>query len=98
MIGGHAEMRGALLDHLEHGIEHADDRVEGAISSLVEAARSVEVTDKLVGAIDQVDDHAGLSRPPPRKTPAWSRPVGNHLERKTGPMFSRVGERDNHLG
>src|SRR5262245_6863925 len=59
MIGGHTEMSGALLDHLEHGIQHTDDRAEGAISSLVEAARSVEVTEQLVGAVDQVDDHTG---------------------------------------
>src|SRR5215813_239604 len=73
MIGGHPEMSGALLDHLEHGIQHADDRAEGTISSLVEAARSVEVTEQLVGAIDQVDDHA---RPtPPRSCHDHSRPV-----------------------
>src|SRR5215813_74396 len=73
MIGGHTEMSGAFLDHLEHGIQHADDRAEGAISSLVEAARSVEVTEQLVGAIDQVDDHA---RPtPPRSCHEHSRPV-----------------------
>src|SRR5215813_683727 len=59
MIGGHTEMSRALLDHLEHGIQHADDRAEGTIFSFVEAARSVEVTEQLVGAIDQVDDHAG---------------------------------------
>src|SRR5215470_2016705 len=73
MIGGHPEMSGALLDHLEHGIQHADDRAEGAISSLVEAARSVEVTEQLVGAIDQVDDHAGPT--PPRSCHDHSRPV-----------------------
>src|SRR5262245_66295054 len=59
MVGGHSEMSGAFLDHLEHGIQHADHRAEGAIFSLVEAARSVEMTEQLVGAIDQVDDHAG---------------------------------------
>src|SRR5215472_10370417 len=57
MIGGHTKMSGALLDHLEHGMQHADDRAEGTIFSFVEAARSVEVTEQLVGAIDQVDDH-----------------------------------------
>src|SRR5262250_2477824 len=73
MIRGHTEMSGAFLDHLEHGIQHADDRAEGAISSLVEAARSVEVTEQLVGAIDQVDDHAGPT--PPGSCHEHSRPV-----------------------
>src|SRR5262245_48271145 len=62
MIGGHTEMSGALLDHLEHGIDHADDRAEGTISSFVEATRPVEVTEQLVGAVDQVDDHARSKR------------------------------------
>src|SRR5215467_3202951 len=73
MIGGHPKMSGALLDHLEHGIQHADDRAEGAILSLVEAARAVEVTEQLIGAIDQVDDHAGPTRP--RSCHEHSRPV-----------------------
>src|SRR5215470_13438184 len=73
MIGGHTEMSGAFLDHLEHGIQHADNRAEGAIFSVVEAARSVEVTEQLVGAIDQVDDHAGPT--PRRSCHEHSRPV-----------------------
>src|SRR5215467_13278043 len=73
MIGGHPKMSGAFLDHLEHGIQHADDRAEGAILSLVEAARAVVVTEQLVGAIDQVDDHAGPTWP--RSCHEHSRPV-----------------------
>jgi hypothetical protein len=45
MIGGHTKMSGAFLDHLEYGIQHTDDRAEAAIFPLVEAARSVEVTE-----------------------------------------------------
>src|SRR5262249_44473852 len=82
MVGGHTEVSGAFLDHLEHGIQHADDRAEGTISSLVEAARSVEVTEQLVGAIDQVDDHA---RPtPPRSCHDHSRPVKMGLRGRAG--------------
>src|SRR5215475_14899589 len=91
MIGGHTEMSGAFLDHLEHGIQHADNRAEGAIFSLVEAARSVEVTEQLVGAIDQVDDHPGPT--PRRSCHEHSLPVKTRPQRKRRALPGASGAR-----
>ena len=57
VVGGDAEMGGAALDDLQHGVQHAGDRAEGLVLALVEAALAVEVAEQLVGAVDEVDDH-----------------------------------------
>ena len=60
VIGRDADVRGAFLDHLQHGVEHADDGAEGQVLALAEAAQAVEVSEQLVRAIDEVNDHADL--------------------------------------
>jgi hypothetical protein len=57
VVGGDAEVRVAVLDHLEHGLQHADDGAVGAVHAFVESAQSVEMTEELVGPVNQVDDH-----------------------------------------
>ena len=59
VVGGDAEIRVAVLDHLEHGLQHADDRAVRAVHAFVEPAQTVEVTKELVGAVDKVNDHLG---------------------------------------
>ena len=48
-----------VLDHLEHGLQHADDGAVRAVLAFVEPAQAVEVTEELVGAVDEVNDHFG---------------------------------------
>ena len=57
VIGGDADVRGAFVDHLQHGIEHADDGAESSILSVGEATQSVKMTEELVGSVDQMNDH-----------------------------------------
>ena len=59
MVGRHPEVRFAPLDHLQHGLQHADHRAERTVLSLVEAAQAVEVTEQLVRAVDEMD-HDGV--------------------------------------
>jgi hypothetical protein len=58
VIGGDADMRSALLEHLQRGLQHADHRAERAVLPLVEATQPVEMPEQLVGAVYDVDDHA----------------------------------------
>ena len=55
MVGRDADVRGALLDHLQHGVQHAHDRAERSVDSLVETARAVEVPEQLVRAVDEMN-------------------------------------------
>src|SRR6202035_3556055 len=55
--GGDTEIGVAGLDHLEHGLQHADDSAVRAVHSFVEPAQPVEVTEELVGAVDEVNNH-----------------------------------------
>jgi len=57
VVRGDAEMRGAAFDHLEHAVQHAEHRTERLVLALVEAALTVEMTEKLVGAVDEMDLH-----------------------------------------
>ena len=51
-------MRGSLFQHLQHGLQHADHRAERAILPFVEATQAVEMPEQLIGAVDDVNDHA----------------------------------------
>ena len=62
VVGGDADMRGALLEHLQHRLQYTDHGAVGLVLALVEAAQPIEVPVQLVGAVDDVDDHARLSR------------------------------------
>jgi hypothetical protein len=46
-------------EHLEHGLQHADDGAVGAVHAFVESAQAVEVTEEFVSAVDEVNDHFG---------------------------------------
>jgi hypothetical protein len=61
MVGGHADVRLAALDELQHAVQHAHHRTEAPVFSLVESTLAVEVAKQLVGAVDQMDhDRAGV--------------------------------------
>ena len=59
MIRRHTDVRGSFLDHLQHRMQHADDCAEGPILAFVEAAQPIEVTEQLVRAVNEVNDHGG---------------------------------------
>ena len=48
-----------MVDHLEHGLQHADDGAVRAVLAFGKPAQPVEVTEELVGAVDEMDDHFG---------------------------------------
>src|SRR5882724_6363148 len=58
MIGGDAEVRRAVLDHLRDHVEHTGHGAERWISFL-EAPDAVKVSKEFVGAVDEMDDHGG---------------------------------------
>src|SRR5436190_134500 len=64
VIGRHADVRGSPLDRLQHRPEHPGHGAERRVLALVEAAETVEVTEELVGAVDEMNDHGcmGLDR------------------------------------
>ena len=49
----------AVLQHLENGLQHPDDRAVRAVFAFGEPTQSVEVTEKFVGSVDEVHDHLG---------------------------------------
>src|SRR5206468_3614281 len=51
------EMGRPLLDHLQHGMQHAAYRAKGPVVAPVEAAQTVELAEQLVRAIDEMNDH-----------------------------------------
>jgi hypothetical protein len=57
VVGGDAEVRVAVLDHLEDGLQDADNGAVRAVHAFVEPAQPVEMTEEFVSAIDEVNDH-----------------------------------------
>ena len=53
VVGGDAEVGVAVLDHLEHGLQHADDGAVRAVFAFGEPAQAVEVTEEFVSAVEQ---------------------------------------------
>src|SRR4030095_12235683 len=47
--------------HLENCLQPADDRAVGAVFAFGEPAQAVEVTEELVGAFDEVNDHFAVT-------------------------------------
>ncbi len=60
MVGRDPEVDPAALDQLEHGLQHPDDRAVRAVLPFGKPAQTVEVTEELVSAVDEVNDHSGL--------------------------------------
>src|SRR5690606_16164278 len=58
VIRADADVRRALLDHLEHRIQYADDGAERPVAARLEALQPVEMPKQLVCAVDEMDDHA----------------------------------------
>jgi hypothetical protein len=48
-----------VVDHLEHGLQHADDGTVRAVFAFGKPAQPVEVAEELVSAVDEVHDHFG---------------------------------------
>ena len=48
----------AAFDGFEDRVQHADHGAVRLVLPLAEAAQAVEVTEQLVGPVDEMDDHA----------------------------------------
>ena len=59
MISGDAEVCGALLEHLQHRVQHTHHRPSRLVCALGEAAQAIEVPEELVGPVNEVDEHGG---------------------------------------
>jgi hypothetical protein len=59
VVGRDADVRCAAFDSLQYGVEDAEHGAERFVLPLAEAAQTVEVTEQLVGAVDEMDDHVG---------------------------------------
>ena len=57
VVGGDAEVRVAALDHLEHGLQHTDDSAVRTVLAFGKPAQAVEVTEELVGTVDEMTQH-----------------------------------------
>src|SRR2546430_1808781 len=56
MIGGDSDGGRAIFNHLGEGIQNAGNRAEWRIS-FMKPPQSVEVAEKFVGAVDEMNDH-----------------------------------------
>ncbi len=67
VIRGDAHIPCSLIEHLQHGIEHAGNRPESPILITRGATQPVEMAEEFVGSIDQMNDHVDISslRPGP---------------------------------
>ena len=61
VIGGHPHVGRPRLTQLQHGVQHAGHGAEGRILAFAEAALSVEVSEELVGPVDEMNDHCVFS-------------------------------------
>ena len=67
MISRHTHVSRSTLDHLQYGIEDADDGPKRSVLALVETAEAIEMAEQLVGAVYEMDDHVEFKwRPEPR--------------------------------
>ena len=57
VIGGNAEVNGVGLQHLEHGLQHANDGAVRAVFAFCKPAQSVEVTEEFVSAVNKMNYH-----------------------------------------
>jgi len=58
VVCGNADVRGVSFDRLQHRVQHTGNRAEGRVVAFGESAQAVEMTEQLVGAVDEMDDHA----------------------------------------
>src|SRR5215831_19465641 len=66
-------MRRALLEHLQHGLQHANDPAVWTVFTFGEAAQPVKMAEQLVRAVNEMNDHAALSAmAAPRRADALS--------------------------
>jgi hypothetical protein len=54
-------VRRVFLDHLQNGVEHTHYGAEGPVFILGKTTEPIEMAEKLVCAVDQMDDHTALS-------------------------------------
>ena len=57
VVGGDAEIRVAVLQHLENGLQHADHGPIGTVHAFGEPTQSVEVTEEFVSAVNKMNYH-----------------------------------------
>ena len=63
MIGGHTNVSRSTLDHLQDRMEHTDGGAERAIFALGKATKTIKMPEQLVGAVDEMNDHASPQVP-----------------------------------
>jgi hypothetical protein len=56
VIGRDTDVRITRLDDLKHALQNADNRAVWPVDTFVETPQSVEVTEQLVSAVDEVND------------------------------------------
>jgi peptidyl-prolyl cis-trans isomerase A (cyclophilin A) len=60
VVRRNGKMRRARLEHLEHGVQYADDGAERWVFTFGEAADAVEVTEQFIGPVEQMNDHGSV--------------------------------------
>jgi len=63
VVGRDPDVGRFVLDHLQHGMQHSRDGAVRLVLAFVEAALAVEVTEQLVGAVEDVNDHLESIQP-----------------------------------
>ena len=61
MIRCDRDVRRVFLDHLQNGVEDAHYGAEGPVFILGKTTEAIEMAEKLVCAVDQMDDHTAVS-------------------------------------
>src|SRR6185503_5224744 len=58
VIGRHADVGLSGFENLQHALQHTDYCAERPILTLGKAAQTVEMSEQLVGTVDEMNDHA----------------------------------------
>ena len=60
MISRDTDVGSLFLDHLQHGVEHTHNGTERRVVTLGEATQTIEMSEKLVRAVDEMNNHVGI--------------------------------------
>jgi hypothetical protein len=57
MISGNPDVRGLVLDHFQYSVQYAHDCARWLVFALVKASQAIKLPEKLVRAVDEMDEH-----------------------------------------
>jgi len=57
MIGRDTKVNAVVLQHLKNGLQHTDNGAVRTVLAFGKPAQAIEVTEELVSAVDEVNDH-----------------------------------------